>query len=751
MSEPVASIRIPTFLGLQTNRDAREVEPGASSAQMNVATNVPGTLAVRKGIRPYEFDSTDTISTTAFNTFRRLCFCRARNGDLFGVNGLDKPFRWDGYTATVEEAGIRAPTAAPTVSTAGGGAATAGTYLCYYRYIDDTLPAPIPGSLSPVTEVVATANQQFQWSAIPASLPGRAYKTQLWRTTADETNTLYLVTTLNEGTTTYNDTLSDNTLLASSDDNTLKILLEDGTINANRFTPPPSDRPVMVMFQDRYWFAGQVHYNLGTVTTNGTTTVTGSGTAWTAEMAGRYIAIEGEVVPHLISTASATSLTLATTPSSSGSGKEYVIYPDPTYRRTIWFSEVNEPESVPETNSVTIQENTGDDDEVVGLIEAGSYLFLMTERHRYALSFSRQPRIDVNVSHVDSRGLLNHFCYARFDDVVFCMDDAGAYIFRGSGRAEPIDAAVHDLWRNGTIDFAKRDKFFVCVDRGQERVYFFVIYATDSDTLPRRALVYNVRTATWDHFEYPQVIGAATPARLVGVPRLLMAGENSSVHLADEGTTDVIEEEIRGTVTSATSTTLTDSGAAFTDDVLDTWVYIYEGTGKGQRRQITAQTSTELTVAEWTTTPDTTSKYIVGAIPWSWKTGRLPYVRSQVCYERSLRVAFSPTEGDYRMDLRMYHNYDDTPEEHSIPVNIQGGSVYVDPTNKTDVVFRLESDQSGLEDKVGYEQFRWDGHLNDRHHTDRTVALELRGFQGDEAIALDELEINGVAAGGGDA
>lgn len=71
-----------------------------------------------------------------------------------------------------------------------------------------------------------------------------------------------------------------------------------------------------------------------------------------------------------------------------------------------------------------------------------------------------------------------------------------------------------------------------------------------------------------------------------------------------------------GTVTSATDTTLTDTSktgatAWVADEQIGYAVYIYSGTGKGQIREITDNTTNQLTVATWTTNPDTTSKYII--------------------------------------------------------------------------------------------------------------------------------------------
>lgn len=68
--------------------------------------------------------------------------------------------------------------------------------------------------------------------------------------------------------------------------------------------------------------------------------------------------------------------------------------------------------------------------------------------------------------------------------------------------------------------------------------------------------------------------------------------------------------EDTGTLTGATSTTGTDATKNW---VSGQWVgaiaLIVSGTGAGQARTITASTPTSFTVATWTTTPDTTSRY----------------------------------------------------------------------------------------------------------------------------------------------
>ena len=68
-----------------------------------------------------------------------------------------------------------------------------------------------------------------------------------------------------------------------------------------------------------------------------------------------------------------------------------------------------------------------------------------------------------------------------------------------------------------------------------------------------------------------------------------------------------------GTATAGTVTTLTDSGQTWTVDAYaNMYVWIHSGTGSGQVRLVSSNTSTEITVSSnWDTTPDTTSQYRV--------------------------------------------------------------------------------------------------------------------------------------------
>lgn len=86
---------------------------------------------------------------------------------------------------------------------------------------------------------------------------------------------------------------------------------------------------------------------------------------------------------------------------------------------------------------------------------------------------------------------------------------------------------------------------------------------------------------------------------------------------ADATTSKLYLNGARGKATSATSTTLTDSGQSFTTNRFqNAYIRIIRGTGAGQIRQISSHTSTAFTVATWSVTPSTDSEYVVYSTDW---------------------------------------------------------------------------------------------------------------------------------------
>ncbi len=680
------------------------------------------------------------------NPFQPLCFAKARNGYVFAVNGLERGLQWNQIDSATQDIGIDAPSAAPAGAGSGSGSID-GTYVLAYRYKELAGGITTYGNITALTTVVVANVAGINWTGIkqPLSTHTRPTHIELWRSTAGQSTTLYLITTLTATPGGADATYSSDTTLDDDliDNNSLAVNLPDGSLNARRFGVPPDYTPFVAQFQDRMFFGGRVKYTQGTVTTAGTTTITGSGTAWTSAMAGRYIIIDGETAPLLISSASATSITTSTAAGSSGAGKSYVIVPDPATRNQLYFSEADEPESVPSVNTVTVQENTGDEDEITGLMPYGSALYVLKERHVYSLTFVRQPIIDAAVNLIASRGCVNDRCWVYHEGVAYLLDEQGAYRFNGY-KAEPISEQIQDLFRGSTLDWANKKWWFAAVDPARHLIFFHVGFTADSSTRPKKSLVYNVRNETWDVDEYCWELGGACVSRISGQARLLVGSQNDVV-LAYSGTSDMVAA-VRGTASDATSTTLSDSTQSWTIDAYaDAPIAIVAGTGKGQRRRIVSNTETQLNLeSAWTTTPDSTSVYLIGAIEWSHKTGLLAFVRVEHHNKRSVRMTYLPTTNDNTLDVQLFRNHETTAMNARVDQNMGAGVSTV--RAESEITVDMKGSRSIIETDSGFKEMTFSGLTDDRGQAARWLGVKISGFAGADQITVYELAVDGAGS-----
>lgn len=165
----------------------------------------------------------------------------------------------------------------------------------------------------------------------------------------------------------------------------------------------------------------------------------------------------------------------------------------------LFFSEVDEPESVPATNQLIVQESVADSDEVVTLVPLSSSLLICQRRHIYKLQYVAQPVIDASILLAAYRGILNQNCVDVMGGVAFIADSHGMYAYDNS-NVQAISAPIDNYWRDGLIDLTKADKFFVKCDDSEMVARFFFCLADDTE--PSRAFCYSVATKAWWMEEY---------------------------------------------------------------------------------------------------------------------------------------------------------------------------------------------------------------------------------------------------------
>lgn len=399
-----------------------------------------------------------------------------------------------------------------------------GTYQCYCRYVDRTPESrggPLPSNLSPVREVdVGAAATGMTWNLLAlaprdaqaitaesgdtlafdtynddftsaatstlitesgvAPVSG-AVKIELWRTTSNQATTLYRVATTTDLT--YFDDLTDEELRNPDRPGyaALPIVLPNGELNANRFTPPPPDKAVVVRFQDRYWYG---------VDTSG------------------------------------------------------------TQPNTLLFSEVDEPESVPDINEIVLQQNARDADALTALIPFGPTLLLMQSRHAYSLTFAKQPVIDAQVSPIAYRGALNQRAWDIYAGLCYVLDQYGVYAISPTGDVQNLSDPIDDLFRT-SIDFSKKKWSFLLIDPTTKTLRAFVAFKDDGSTgFPTRVLCYSLDTKAWWIETYPQQLHGGTQVQMSNGDYRCVYGGTGGAYLLNEGRADAA----RGAIVSVAVT-----------------------------------------------------------------------------------------------------------------------------------------------------------------------------------------------------
>lgn len=337
-----------------------------------------------------------------------------------------------------------------------------GVYKCCLRYIDDTPEAdqgPIPSAISDFTEVVASPDTAtFVWRWSNDGAESRAHKIELWRTTSDQAVMLYRVATLDK---------VDGALPTTYTD----TLTDDQLLDLERtgFGMMPIVMPSGQLNARR--FVPPPEYCAQAVMFQDR--------AW-------YAVDTRKLKPN-----------------------------------SLWHSEIDEPESVPAEYEIVVQESLGEPDAIVALIPMGAYMLIAQSRHLYKMTYVSQPLIDASIRLADSRGILNARCFAVLGGVAYIADGEGLYAYADQERKD-VSVAVDDYWREGKIDFSKRDTFYVTASPIERVVRFFYCQSGDG-AYPSRALCYSVATQAWWEETYSQalpcgavVFRAGRPAGLYG-------------------------------------------------------------------------------------------------------------------------------------------------------------------------------------------------------------------------------------------
>jgi hypothetical protein len=639
------------------------------------------------------------IKITSDSGFGAYATCKVKNGKITEV--------------TLENGGGGYKTAPKVEVVSGGAEAFAvsrphlrGTYQCYYRYADDTAEdkgGPIPSNLSPLKEIDAGEGKASVSWTVPAAT-GRAKKIELWRSTGNQATTLYRVTTLTG--TTFTDDLTDDELRDPDRDGyaAMPIVLPNGELNANRFGVPPSDKSVVVRFQDRFWYG---------------------------------VDTSGDEPNH------------------------------------IYYSEVDEPESVPDANEIILQQNARDADRLRAMIPFGSALLLMQERHSYSLTFAKTPLLDAQVTPIAYRGCVNQRCWDIYDGTCYVLDQYGIYGIAPTGQIENLSDSIENLFRDH-VDYGSMKWAFLLVDAKTKTLRAFVPFKEDNPSgYPTRVLCYSLDSKAWWYEKYPQRITGGAQVRLSnGDFRCAYAGQSGPLLLnegmADLGRGSVVSVALvnggTGYRTPPAVTATGGSGAEFQasinaqGSVTAIWInspgYGYSGGGL----TISAPDDPKATnktnaVAVYTTTDKTSDMPLYPTYRFKGGNAELisealdPKAASEM--QRGITLAYDPQPNTCEVALRTYYNNSHSPRYNVAPRNRGVGFTHstVDAGARYDMAAPTQS--TGADSGVATAMFTGRT-LADVKSADRHIAVELAGARKNaDTVTFYGLEIAGTAGKAG--
>ena len=443
-----------------------------------------------------------------------------------------------------------------------------------------------------------------------------------------------------------------------------------------------------------------------------------------------------------------------------------------TEANSIYFSEVDEPESVPDINEFVLQQNARDSDYITALIPFGAAMLVMQTRHAYSVSFARSPLRDAEVRPIANRGCLSQRCWDIHAGVCYVLDQYGVYSITPQGEFKDLSAPIADLLRE-KMDFAAATWNFVLVDAAKRVVRAFVAFKGDAAaTYPTRALCFSIDTNSWWMERYPhRISGGATTPMANGDMRCAFTGQGG-VYLLDEGHCDAA----RGAIQTVTVTnkgagyrnpptvTVTGGSGAELQAVIDAsgkvsgiWI-VHPGYGYASGSltlsapddpDCAAPVQATATFTATTTASDTALSPV-----YRYRTGNYAFPTDATektggsGAARDISVTYKPQPSDCDLAVRLYYN--NSPHARPNAANRNRGDGF--STRTVDGASRVNmgalTTKTGSDSGVAKAAFA-SRSIDEMRSSDRHIAVELIGARRTaEPVVVYELDVYGTAAKG---
>ena len=299
----------------------------------------------------------------------------------------------------------------------------------------------------------------------------------------------------------------------------------------------------------------------------------------------------------------------------------------------IFYSKIGFPEAFDPNDYERVNKEDGQN--IIGLLAVTEgMLFIFKERSLYSLRGTDPNSWEIRLVS-EAIGLSGVRAVTALDGVVYWWSQFGPYRWESGSGVQPI--GFPDVADEIAADkLAAGQSSNHITDKDVERQRIFFAYTETGQTRNTKLLVYNHRLQVWEGTWDPMDIGAlGNLPDSTGAPYLHIGNYKGRVFRVWDGASDGARTgyTVNGTVTSAGSTTLTDSAASFdtANDGLDELVVLaVNPNGTTQRRIITSSTGTVLTVSPaWSVVPTTDYTYVIAAPDFSWTLAHSDSVQSR--------------------------------------------------------------------------------------------------------------------------
>jgi hypothetical protein len=423
------------------------------------------------------------------------------------------------------------------------------------------------------------------------------------------------------GTTTFTDTGIERAVANAAGKLTI---LSDGTVKQDELNYPIRNQAYITATKTRIFTAGSKIYNTGTVTViNGNATVTGDSTVFSRIMEGSYFQKEGDTRKYKIKTyVSGTEITLSETYKGTGTaGSSYEISDfdfmvrwtalHPLTKRIMWWA-------FPQDHNYRLVNK--DYSPIMGVSKQGNKP-VVYKRYSYTL-FTESGDEFIPLDSLSSVGTCSHQSIVETSSGTNIFMTFEGLIYEASGQT----AYNLNIDLSKTVDGLNEARLpYVQAAYLNKKNWYILLYSSEGSTQHNRMLIADRNINQYSLLSIPAncigiVRSLSDDGNVVNTPWYgsrgkfvykMLTGNNFGGGSESDGT-------LKGTITEAGATSLTDSGATFytTDDGLaDVYVSIYDlNDDFVEEKLISSNTADTLTVEAWDTIPTVGYTYEIGSI-----------------------------------------------------------------------------------------------------------------------------------------